>query len=235
MILRRVASFLLLLSVSGLAVLRATTAEEVIARARAFVGKEEAFSGLKSVHYIGNVTEGSRIYTIEIVFQKPYFQRITMKFPKEDKDPGHTEVIGLDDSEAWQRREMADGRWDMTLLDPAQIKRFRANVWENLNFYRGIEKAGGKVQYQGTATIGGKLCDKLLYTHPDDITFTRYFDTTTGQIMQTELDNGTQLREEGEIVVDNVRFPKKLVSTQGDKTVVINLDEIRVNETFPRI
>jgi outer membrane lipoprotein-sorting protein len=226
--------------VSAAASHAASDVEQVIAKARATVGSEAALKSLESLHYTGTLTTTAKEpdgtnrdvkVGIEIVFQRPYRQRIVAT--SENK----IEITALDDYEGWQReQDPSDStRWRMTLLSTDQIKRLRANTWENLSFFQGIEKRRGTVNDLGKASIDGKSCRKLSFDHGDGIVFTRYFDEASGRLLLTETENGITIREEGEMLVDGIRFPRKIISTSkltdgGERTVSITFDKIVVNE-----
>lgn len=227
---------------SALAVQAAADVDQVIARARAGVGTEEALQGLKSLHYTGTLTTtaadekgGTREVkvAIEIIFQSPYRQRIVAT--SENK----IEITALDDYEGWQREQDPSDttRWRMTLLSNDQIKRLRANTWENLSFFRGIEHRRGHVEDLGKATVDGKPCRKLAFDHGDGIVFTRYFDDASGRLVLTETENGITIREEDETVVGGIKFPHKIISTSklkdgSERAVTIVFDKVAINETF---
>ena len=91
---------------------------------------------------------------------------------------------------------------------------------------------------QGTATIDGISCQKIAFIHAPNIVFTRYFDLATGRLVYTETEAGSTLREQGEMIVEGVRFPKTLVTTNKlpngqTQSVTINIEKITVNEIFP--
>ena len=126
----------------------------------------------------------------------------------------------------------------MQLLPTDQIRRQRAIAWENLAFFRGLEREGGKVLDQGPVTIAGAACRKLAFVHADNIIFYRYFDDGSGRLVLTETESGSAIREQGEIMVSGIRFPKIIVNTlKGadgkELTVTITFDQITVNESFP--
>lgn len=232
------------LGVSALA--GAQTAEQIIALARAYYGNEGALSAIKSVHFVGTMetqqftAEGPKpvSFAIEIIFQKPYQQRIVRT------SPTAVQVTGLDEYDGWQRLQDVknESRWQLTLLEPQIIKQLRANTWENLNFFKGIEQCGGSVQVIGPATIDGTATIKVAFIHEPRIIFYRYFDTTTGRLVFTETGLGDRIKEEGEIMVDGLRFPQKVTSISKttdakgqavDNPTVITFDKITLNETFP--
>jgi len=223
-------------------------ADAVIARARAYLGPDATLEAITSIHYVGTLAgeeigkdkDGKEIRspfkgTIDLIFQKPYYQRVTLVSYK------GTETTGLDDYEAWRRLEGAKDptQWKLMLLDQNQVRSQRANTWENLAFYRDIERRGGHVEDLGPAAIDGHACEKLAFIHEPGLTFYRYFDAATGQLLLTETDNGNLTREQGEMMVNGVRFPKSLVSTTKDpatgreSTLSITLEKITLNENFP--
>lgn len=126
----------------------------------------------------------------------------------------------------------------MTLLGREQVKRLRANTFETLAFFRGLETRGGRIEDQGPATIDGVACQKVAFDHGSNIIFTRYFDLATGRLVFTETEAGNTLREQGEIIEAGLRFPKTLITTTKNaagklQTVTINVEKVTVNETFP--
>jgi hypothetical protein len=223
-------------------------ADAIIAKARAYLGPEATLDAITSIHYVGTLAgeetakdkdgkETKRPFksTIDLIFQKPYSQRVTLVSYK------GTETTALDDFEAWHRVEAANDptSWKLTLLDKDQVRSQRANTWENMAFYRGIERRGGQVEDLGPAAIDGHACEKLAFVHEPGLIFYRYFDTATGQLILTETENGNLTREQGEMMVNGVRFPKSLVNVTKDpatgreNTIVITLDKVTLNEYFP--
>ena len=172
--------------------------------------------------------------SVEIVFQKPAQQRITITYEKA------LEQTALDDYEAWQRQQAPNdaSQWRQSLLSIEQVKRLRANTYENLAFFRGLELQGGRIEDLGPVTLDGVACQKIVFIHAPTIIFTRYFDVATGRLQLTETEAGGSIREQGEITVNAVRFPEKIITltpnAQGkSQTVTITFDKITVNETFP--
>ena len=221
--------------------------DEWIAKARAAVGSESALTAINSVRFIGTVETKQKTpskgdptkleettirLAIDIIFQKPDRQRIILR-----SDKG-TETTVLDGYDGWFRRAETDreNQSQFTLLETAQIKRLRANTWENLSFHRGIEARGGRVEYKGEADVDGKSCIVLTFTHSDSISFTRYFDKSTGRIIKTVTENNGEIREEGEIQVNGIRFPKTLINKAPDGQIAtINFESIKVNEPLPAV
>ena len=198
-------------------------------------GAEEALTAVKSVHFEGTYeTSGeaadSQKGTIEMIFQKPFQHRSIIV-----SSTGREEVTGLDGLESWMRvKEGKDQR--LTLYPKEQTKTLRANTWQALEFYRGVDRIGGTVELVGEETVDGVLCSKVIFRHDATLTWTRYFDKATGRLVLTETAQG-KTREEGEIIADGVRSPKKLISTVKnaagkDVTVTITFNKVTVNEPF---
>lgn len=228
------------------AVGRAQTAAEIIAKARAFLGDDAALNAIHSVHFVGTMeaqeftAAGPKPakYRIEIIFQKPYEQLITKT------SPTIIETTGLDDLEGWQRIQDVTDRssWRLILLATDLVKKLRANTWENLNFFQGIEQRGGHVEVLGPAAIEGVPAIKVAFIHEPGIVFNRFFDQATGRLLVTETDQGGRIKEEGQIMVAGVRFPQRVTTTSKitdpkgnivDNPVVVSFDRITVNEVFP--
>ncbi len=220
-------------------------AEDVIAKARAYLGAERTLDAVTSIHFTGTLELTERVPSetdpnvmierpvqlpVEIVFQKPSQQRITVRSAKV------IETSALDDYDAWQKRSDATDptKWQLTLLDAQQVKRLRANTWENLYFFRGIEKRGGRVEYQGEETVEGAPCAKLAFIHTDNIVFYRFYNKATGKLVKTVTETGGEIREEGEMPANGVRFPRKVINKTPDgKVTSITFDKVMVNEAFP--
>jgi hypothetical protein len=221
----------------------------IVTKARAYLGSDAALAGVKSVHYTGTlVTAGNTSAVIEIIFQKPFQQRITATSERavpaaKAGDPAVVEktieITALDDYDAWRRLQDATDstRWQLTLLDKDQIKRLRANTWENLAYYNHLEQGGVEVKSMGPATVEGVACEKVAFRHADDIVFLRYFDKATGRLVLTETEQGGSIREEGEMIVNGIRFPKKVITTTRENgkelSITVTFEKISVNEVFP--
>lgn len=213
----------------------------IVAKARSYLGSDATLDGIKSIRYVGTLAtvedgpDGQKPIDvrIEIIFQKPFRHRTVAAFPN------RVETMALDNYDAWQRIQDSanEKRWELRVLGTDQIKRMRANTWENLSFYRGLDRRGGRIQDLGEVKINGVSCQKVAFRHDDQIIFHRYFDRATGRLVLTETDRGDSIREEGEINVAGVKFPKKIAMTNKlpngkDLAVTVTFEKITVNETF---
>lgn len=213
----------------------------IIARARAYLGTEAALQAVTSVHYEGTLVTASPAdpnrptsARLDIVYRRPEQQRITAVGEKT------TETTALDDFEGWQRVQdrAHPAQWRQTLLPPGQVRRLRANTWENLGFFRGIEREGGSVEDLGPARIDDVACEKIAFRHSPTIIFFRYFALGDGRLVYTETESGGSIREQGEILAGGIRFPRVLttqvkVEGQPARQVTITFDKITVNEAIP--
>lgn len=231
------------------AVLTAHAADEAtdrwIAKARSFVGPEATLAAITSLHFEGSFEGMEQIpdaadptklvekpvkVSIDIVFQRPMQQRQIIRTDLIER------ITALDDYDGWERVVDLAGKRGrrVLLLDVAGIKRLRATTVENLSFFTDRGWGSRKVQYVGDATLDGVACAKLAFTHSDNITFIRYFDQATGRLMKTEVENGGEIREEGELIVDGVRFPHRVVNkTASGKSTIITFDKVTINQVFP--
>jgi hypothetical protein len=251
-VLEKMKSFLICLIAAGLGAPSLAGADElpIIAKARAYLGSDAALNAVRSIQMSGtvvgdNVTDAAAkpwVASVEIIFQKPWQESLLIRYPSQIV---HT---ALDGFEAWQQVQdhIAGGQQEidphrasqMVVFNGLQVKNLRADTWYNLNFYRGIEATGGTISDQGPATIDGVACEKIVFTHSPPIVYTRYFELATGRLVFTQTHSGSRIRESGEIVVDGIRFPKAIVTSETvAKGRVVSstytFDKIVVNQVFP--
>jgi hypothetical protein len=209
----------------------AQTADQWIARARARLGSESALQGMTSIRFTGTIeVDGANARSMDIIFQKPLQQRITLTGPE------LVEIIALDDYDGWQKRINPKNptQWQLTLLDAPQIKRLRAQAWDNLNFLRNIDRLRGTVKAAGEEKVDGLDCVKLVFTYYENIVLTRYYDKATARLVKTETETGVEIREEGEMFAQGIRFPRKVSNRdKTGKVVTMTFEKIVLNETYP--
>ena len=155
----------------------------IIAKARAYLGKESALNGVDSLRYVGTMTATDAATpdkqdrsAIEISFQKSYQQLIVVTSEK------IVDTTGLDNYEAWRRtHEVANpAKWKQANLDRNQIKRLRAETWENLSFLRGDARSEVRVEDRGAAKVDGIACQKIAFVHDEASPLARQADCLIG-------------------------------------------------------
>lgn len=204
-------------------------ADTAINRARAYLGSEEALGGVHSVRYQGTMatTDGDE-GTVDIVFMRPYFQLIVVEVENVRQT---TALSGYDGWEKVEDMNNVDD-WQLTLLEAPQIRRLQANAWESLNFYKVNRQKKVVVTYEGETEIDGITCDEIAFRHDRTIRFVRYFDVATGRLVLSTTEQGGEIREEGELMVDGIRFPKRLLTTVGENSSTIEFELIEVNQSY---
>jgi hypothetical protein len=213
----------------------------VIGLARAYLGPDSTLDGIQSIHFVGTLDRvdpdhaaaGPLHTTLDMVFSKPWQQRQVVRASKVN------ETTVLDDYDGWDRlQDNTDPtKFRLRWLSAPEIKSLRANTWENLHFFRGIED-GGSVEDKGPTMTDGVACERVDFIHGPGDVFERYFDRDTGRLVLS-IRNGETIRESGEIRVDGVRFPKTIVSvikTASGKDLVstVTFDRIELNEPLAR-
>jgi hypothetical protein len=221
------------------------TTDRWIAKARAFLGSETALNAVNSLHFEGTFASSESIpdpadpqktiekpvqVGIDIVFQLPMQQRQVLRSEKFER------TTVLDDYDGWEQvSELAPkGGKRLALLDAAGIKRLRATTIENLSFYGNRLGRSRTIQYVGDEQVDDVACAKLSFGHGDNMIFVRFFDKNTGRLVKTEMRGGGEIREEGEMIVQGVRFPRRVINrTANGHSTVITFEKITVNESFP--
>ena len=183
-----------------------------------------------------------------IVCQKPYLHRLVATPETEGGRPDAPAAARRWRSTATrpgsgaQSRRSHQPRDQRLGLTHNQIEALRADVWENLFYYRGIEADGGTIEDQGPATIDGVACEKIAFIHSANIIYFRYFDQATGRLVfteTTETSAGLKIREQGPdlTVASGIKFPAKIITTQKLPTgvprlVTLTAEHITVNDVY---
>ena len=205
--------------------------QSTIELARSYLGPDDKLDAIESVHYKGSLLYSSGdLGTIEMVYQKPMQHRMVAVIG------GRREVSVLDGSEGWTtfERVVDSVPLSIEIFDPIRILIMQASVREAFNFFRKPDTRNGEILYEGKETVNGRDCNVLTYHHGDGIAYQRYIDAETGQVHKTLDSKGVEYLEEGELIVDGLRFPKKLLSTFstaiGDQSMEFAYSSITLNE-----
>lgn len=228
----RLFAFLSLLLANFTVGAAAAPADQWIAKARAFVGSESALDAVRTLHIVGTLENetGAKV-PVDIICEKPAQRLIKLTFEKVIK------LTALDGYDGWEEtRDLTNpSNWQLKLMDSSQIKRIRADNAETLNFFRGIEQFGGKIEFLGDAKVEGKDTVKLAYNYGPGIIFYRYIEKATGRQVLVETESGVTIHEEGEMIVKGVRFSKRIINRNADgKTNTLTIDSLTINDSFPR-
>jgi hypothetical protein len=209
----------------------------VIGLARAYLGPDSTLDGISSIHFVGSLDrtdpdhpeQGTIHASLDMLLSKPYRQRQVVRTAKV------TDTTVLDGYDAWDRLvDNADPtKFRLKWLSANDIKSLRANTWENLHFFRGLE-GGDTAEDEGPSTVDGIACERVDFIHGPGNVFERFFDRDTGKLVLS-IRSGELIRESGEIVVDGVRFPKTIVSTSKtasgkDLVTTVTFDSVVLNE-----
>lgn len=217
-----------LFSLSMVAPLAATpTAAETIQRARVHLGGDAALDRVQSLIYRGTFETADAVTgQIVITLKKPARQHLELIIDDTRR------ITAINDFEGWERvsRISNPEEWSMVLIDFNEFRRMRANTWENLFFFRGIEQMRGRVIDRGLVTFNEKEAHLLVFEYDRNLSYSRYFDPQSGRLYATVNDRGQEIREEGEMMVDGIRFPREIISRVDGRDVMrVRFSEIRVN------
>lgn len=220
-----------LLFLAGASLAAATPLEDVIAKARAFVGPEDKLEAVETLSYEGTLTPAAdgETRTVRLILEKPARQRLEI-----EREDGRVTMI-VNDLEGFMVQEnLATGARRVDPLPVDQVRRFKANAAENLYFFKFPPDRQVRVKYMGREDFRGRTVDAVRYLHPGNVLFFRYFDPETGELVGTRTDTGTVNTEEGEVTVGGLRFSDKVISFEEDQKVhTIEFSEIKVNPELP--
>ncbi len=198
----------------------------VIKKARSYIGEESDLKSVKSLRFKGTITNSNGDEGhIEIQLKAPYKQLQVLT------GDGVVQEFGLNDYEAWKKVYKKDDpdHYNLIPSNSEQLKRVRANTFDNLNFFSSETSYQRKLAYLGREDINGEEVDRVKVTY-GPIYYIRNFKVSNGQLLLTEIETGERIQESGEIKVGGIRFPKTLVSMIDDKEVHrIDFDLIEVN------
>lgn len=208
--------------------------ESTIKLARAFLGDSDRLDAIDCIHYKGSLLYSSGdLGTIEMIYQEPLRQKMIAVVND------RKEVSVLNGTEGWTTFERVGDSLPlgMEIFDPVRILIMQAAVREAFSFFQKPDVRNGEISYQGKETVKGRECHVLDYDHGDGIGYRRFIDAETGQVLRMLDSKGVEYIEEGEIIVDGIRFPKKMVSTfataLGSQTMEFAYTSITLNKKLP--
>jgi len=224
----RSALFLLLSSILSVS---AKSLEDVVEKARAFVGPESRLEAVETLRYSGTLTPaaGGETREVMLLLEKPANQRLEIAQEKVRITMVVNQFGGF-----MIQENLETGESMVNPLPTEQVHRFKANAAENLYFFDFPPGRQVRAKYLGAEEFRGQTVDAVRYTHPHGIRFLRYFDPESGELVGTKTDTGSINTEEGEIEVGGLRFSEKVLSFEGDEPVhTIRFERIEVNPEIP--
>jgi hypothetical protein len=184
----------------------------VLSLARAYLGPESTLDGIQTIHYVGTLDrvnpakpEMVEHMALDMLFAKPMRQRLRASNDKVTL----TTVLDGYDAWDWLAAKADPTHPRVKWLTATDVRELRSSTWENLYYYR--QPDGGSVDDKGPATIDGVECEEVDFGHGGGAVYQRYFDRDTGRLVLT-VRGVDSFRESGEIRVNGIRFPQKIVT-----------------------
>ncbi len=205
--------------------------EDIVSKAREYLGGDEVLLNIKTIYYEGefeNVLSGDG-GTMKIWLEKP------LKYRMVSETQNIKQIIVVNDYDGWSQTfdKKTKTKSLAFVFSGKDLKRTRATVWENLNFFTNLDMLRGTVIYQGEVKIENQDAVLIKFDYGDDIYFKRYFNKQTGRLMQTASDLGIMLKEIGEQKINGILFPTSIFTYKDDKVInSMTFKDIRINEQF---
>jgi len=227
-------ALLLLLLPLLVSAVSAITADEIVAKAREKIGGDARLDSVQSLEFFGEIesldADNPTTGTVRMRFEKPFKQRL-------DTTVGDvSSTVGVGDYEGFtQQVRISDGASNLNVMPAEQVARLRSNSAENLYFFKGTERLGGKVTLLGEEIYNGRSAYRVKFEYPSGVGFERLFATDDFDLLTTFPVGQSRLEfvEEGEQVVDGITFAKKVKTlVNGELQRVVTFTEINVNPEF---
>ncbi|MBD5782531.1 hypothetical protein IEN85_23735 [Pelagicoccus sp. NFK12] len=204
--------------------------KETVALGREYMGGDAKLNAIQSVRFEGVLVQpGGMSGTVESVMKKPgYYQFIS-------SIGGIRETSTLAPTGAWRKLEnfREPGAYTLSFYDVEELRNLEATISDSLGFLKAPKTRNGRIEFVGKGKVRGKQAVILNYVYSDGIWFRRYFNPETGRVMFMQSSKGMVFTYEGDIEVDGVRFPKKVlvtyVSQYGESTMEISYSKAEVN------
>ena len=208
----------------------ATELPDLIKKIRENIASPAKLDQINSLEYVGNFKNSDEDFgSIVLSFQKPHLQRIDIcKLNKRI-----TRLIG-ENIGFLQIKDLDTDQFESTIMPPNAYNYLRTNSIETLFFYKTppseniILELGDELDWKGIKAV------KVTFKYPNNLVYIRYVDSKTGKILATVLPDGNKLVEEGEYIVDRIRFPRKLYTynKKDELMSTITFEKIKVNPKF---
>ena len=202
----------------------------LIKKIRANIAKSVRLEQIESLEFYGhykNVNNG--FGTIQVSFKKPYLQRIETS----DLNKRTILLAGYDVGFA-HTKNLETNEQNSTIMSLEFYNSLRVNSIENLFFYHPPPSEKVMVQLGGELDWDGVKAVKITFKYSNNLTYIRYVDSKTGKILATIMPDGNKVVEEGNYIVEEIRFPKKIHTfNEKDELIsTITFEKININPKF---
>ena len=211
--------------------------------ARAYIGGDAKLDTVHALQYRGTVTlfqgkdaqgndQEPLVGQAILSFEKPYSQKIEFIFDKQSL------VTGFNGYEGYEyvsfNQEDGEPAVNIRSIGGDELRRNKAAALENLRFFKPFTFDATNVKDKGMTTVDGKKAHQIDFIHNGKFLFSRCFDVSNGDLLQTILDTGMITIETGEMMVDGVRFSNKTVGVlNGETKYEMVFEKIIINPEFP--
>jgi hypothetical protein len=214
---------------SALSAQQSPSTTDVISRARATLGSEQALNEVITLKMLGTLEPANAkvpAATLLIIARKPNSQRLEIRMD----DMVETTILNCRKAciirsnlgaEASQMRELTEPERERVLYSTRQL----------FNFYQPNFKSGEKVTYEGMVTHREKRTHKISYKYPEGLETVRYFSVEDDTLVASVADNGVESVNRGSLMVQGIKFPESIdYYEEGRKLHTIKLREVSVNK-----
>jgi hypothetical protein len=202
---------------------------EVIQRARATVGTDEALDNLITLQLICSlepVDSEMPSATLVVIARKPLSQRLEIKVD----DIVETTILDGDRG-CIVRSNLTAGASQMRDLIGPELERVRYSTRQYFNYYRPDAKHGETVRLVGRESYRDQRCYKLVYEYPEGLQTIRYFSILDDALVSTISASGVESISVGSQTVAGIKFPQEIEYYEGGRklhTIVVH--EVKVNK-----
>lgn len=219
-----------LLAVTAPLLAQTVDVKDIVNRARATLGTDQALDGLVTLQITGRLDPvDTRIppATVVIIARKPCSQRMEIRID----DIVETHILNGEGNGCLIRSNLQNNESQMRKLTPPELARVVFSTRQFFSFYRPDFKNGEVVTYEGIEQRRGIRCHKLHYQYPDGLSTTRYFSVNEDHLVSTITEKKLESVSVGVQNVGGIRFPEAIEYYEnGNKLHTIILSSILTNK-----
>lgn len=202
---------------------------DVINRARATLGSEQALNEVITLKMLGTLVPADPkvpAATVLIIARNPNSQRLEIRMD----DMVETTILNFSKACIIRSNLEAEASQMRQLTEPER-DRVRYSTRQLFNFYRPDFKNGEKVTYEGIVTHREQRSHKISYKYPEGLETVRYFSVDDDTLVASIAENGVESVNRGSQVVQGIKFPQSIdYYEDGRKLHTIELKEVSVNQ-----